>query len=343
MTSKGLVVDEVIPCPGVGSGDAMSRLVQIVTADGQYRAVQVAPDRLQFARTFRPTWALVAGFVGLPLLFIGVLFFFVKTTETAVATIESDHRGTRLRLGGRVDRAVMSSLRQTFDDPAAAARDEVVAKIVGTPVANASQPGRVDLLSGRSPVQVPPLIDAGAAPPTHAPVVSPPPVPDWIPQSLPSPTPGGGGSPFQPAQRIPPPTPRSDNDTIVGYRPPPGGGSGVSSDLRLLFDDGAEISIGGVVLVGRDPAPGTNEDGATMVPIDDPSRSVSKTHLSVAARGGQVWVTDRHSTNGTRLVAADGVESDLVPGEATPLQPEVTVRIGARSFRVVGSSVGWLG
>jgi hypothetical protein len=332
VTSNGLIVDEVIACPGLGSGEAMNRLVQIVTADGSYRAVQVAPDRLQFARTFRPTWAVVAGCVGLLFLFVGVLFFFVKTTETAVATIESDHRGTRLRLTGRVDRSVMATLRETFADPAAAARDAAQSAAVGAPVVPGDIPrvsappsapagaGLIDVVRSVEPVDVSP-----PPPPLTAP---PPPVPEWL----------ADVAPASPAAMLLDNHQSSEarsSDTIIGHRP---GRSAASGVPRIVMDDGTQIVVGPLALLGRDPAPLASDHDATLVPIDDPSRSVSKTHLALATRDGQVWIVDRHSTNGTMLVGSDGTESALTAGAAGVLLPGTTVRIGARSFRLVNYS-----
>ena len=119
----GVVVDRVIACPGIGAGRAADSLMSVVVATGDYHAVRVASDRVQFARTFRPTWATVVGFCLLPVALIGIVFFFVKTTETCIAVVEADHRGTRIRLSGRLESAVLNELVGTFDDPAGAARE----------------------------------------------------------------------------------------------------------------------------------------------------------------------------------------------------------------------------
>lgn len=136
MSRGGVVVDRVVACPGIGSGQAVERLVAVVAADGEYHAVRVASDRVQFARTFRPTWATIVGWCTLPLALIGVLFFFVKTTEACVAVVEADHRGTRIRLSGRLDAAVLEQLLRSFDDPAGVSRDAAEAKAIGAPVAS---------------------------------------------------------------------------------------------------------------------------------------------------------------------------------------------------------------
>ncbi|MCC6185145.1 MAG: hypothetical protein IT194_10840, partial [Microthrixaceae bacterium] len=138
MSRGGVAVDRVVACPGIGSGQASDALVSIVGASGDYHAVRVASDRVQFARTFRPTWATVLGICLIPLALVGIVFFFVKTTETCIATVEADHRGTRIRLSGRLDAEVLQRLLATFDDPAGAARDAVAAAAVGAPVASAN-------------------------------------------------------------------------------------------------------------------------------------------------------------------------------------------------------------
>jgi hypothetical protein len=336
VTSSGLVVDEVIACPGLGSGDALSRVVQIVTADGQYRSVQVGPDRIQFARTFRPTWALVAGVLGLLVLFLGVLFFLVKTTETAVATIETDHRGTRVRLSGRLDRKVLAILRSTFADPDAAAVAAAQASAVGAPVAAASEAGgsvplaappAPALITGLAPASSVPPVEGLAPPAAAGRVASGPSVPLVAPTSTPLPSPSTP-PPFQ--------GPGGGSDaTVTTWRPAP---QTASSGLSLLFDDGATAPCAGVVLIGRDPAPSDGEEDVRLIAVDDPGRSVSKTHLAVQVDDDAVWVLDRNSTNGTRVVGPGGMETPVLPGHRVPLLPGASVHLGERSFLLVDSN-----
>ena len=69
MAAGGVSVDETVECGGIGSGEATDRLLAL--AQNDYRAVKVASNRVEFARTYRPTWAIVVGIALLPVL-VGV-------------------------------------------------------------------------------------------------------------------------------------------------------------------------------------------------------------------------------------------------------------------------------
>lgn len=98
-----------------------------------------------------------------------------------------------------------------------------------------------------------------------------------------------------------------------------------------MLDDGREIAITGAgVLVGRDPSPAAGETGFTMIAIDDPSRSVSKTHLAVTRHGDRLAVADRGSTNGSSIVRG-GAERPLAPGESVPVEARDIIHFGDRT------------
>ena len=67
---------------------------------------------------------------------------------------------------------------------------------------------------------------------------------------------------------------------------------------------GNPILIHEPTVVGRDPDNISAYPGAERVALDDPTRSVSKTHAAIFPLLDGVWVTDLHSTNGTRVEAA---------------------------------------
>jgi pSer/pThr/pTyr-binding forkhead associated (FHA) protein len=89
------------------------------------------------------------------------------------------------------------------------------------------------------------------------------------------------------------------------------------------------------MLVGRDPSPGPDEAAALLVPIPDPDRSVSKTHISAGVADGQVWIVDRGSTNGTTIIGSDGRTSEAPPGVRVSVPTGSEVHLGRRSFTVV--------
>ena len=102
--------------------------------------------------------------------------------------------------------------------------------------------------------------------------------------------------------------------------------------LRIRLDDGRDIELDRTVLIGRNPAAHPGEDTAQLVPVADPGRSISKTHLHLLAGNGGVWVTDRESTNGSSVTTPDGIRTALAAGEPTHVRPGSTVHFGDRSF-----------
>jgi len=128
---------------------------------------------------------------------------------------------------------------------------------------------------------------------------------------------------------VPPPRPPA---TVAGGSPAPRPPIGV----LLRFDDGGVITAGPAMFIGRDPMAPPGEAPAMLVPVSDPDRSVSKTHLTVRAHPEGVVVTDRGSVNGTSIEAPTGQVSRLQPGEPAFVPLGCTVRFGSRSFVVSG-------
>ena len=60
------------------------------------------------------------------------------------------------------------------------------------------------------------------------------------------------------------------------------------------------------------------------MPVTDPDRSISKTHLAVLLDGDRLSVRELGSTNGSAVVAADGARTTLLMGQ------DVAVPDGAR-------------
>jgi len=104
--------------------------------------------------------------------------------------------------------------------------------------------------------------------------------------------------------------------------------------LRIQLDDGRDFRLDRNVLVGRNPAANTGESQAQLLAVPDPGRTISKTHLHLLTDGAGVWVTDRHSTNGSAVTTPDGVRTALQPGVPSFVSPGATVHFGDRSFTV---------
>jgi uncharacterized RDD family membrane protein YckC len=104
--------------------------------------------------------------------------------------------------------------------------------------------------------------------------------------------------------------------------------------LRITFDDGRDFRLERTVLIGRNPAPAAGESQAQLLPVPDPGRTISKTHLHLLTDGTGVWVTDRHSTNGSAVTTPDGMRTALQPGVPAFVNPGTTVHFGDRTFNV---------
>jgi hypothetical protein len=93
----------------------------------------------------------------------------------------------------------------------------------------------------------------------------------------------------------------------------PAASSGGIGAWFVRLADGTEHELGtdGVVL-GRNPAAPSARPAALPVRVDDPGRSVSKTHAAIVPEGDRVRVLDLRSTNGVAVTPPDG-EATVVP------------------------------
>lgn len=108
---------------------------------------------------------------------------------------------------------------------------------------------------------------------------------------------------------------------------------GTSPTVVIALDDGQRFEIHGLVLVGRNPSPRPGEPVDLVVPVNDLSRSVSKTHALLRWDGHRLWVTDRGSTNGTVVRTARG-EVAVTTGAEVPAEPGATIALGDRTILV---------
>jgi hypothetical protein len=102
--------------------------------------------------------------------------------------------------------------------------------------------------------------------------------------------------------------------------------------LRIRLDDGRDFQLDRSVLVGRNPVGQAGEQQAQLLAVDDPGRSISKTHLHLLTDGAGIWVTDRNSTNGSAVTTPDGHRTPLQPGVPAFVTPGSSVHFGDRTF-----------
>lgn len=173
--------------------------------------------------------------------------------------------------------------------------------------------------------------------------LNPQPQPQLQPQTMPSQTmpytaPSSFAPPSGPAVGPPAPVgqghrqPVDDEDVERTQVRPGAGGPPPVAVLRIRLDDGRDFQLDRSVLLGRNPVGQAGEQHAQLLAVEDPGRSISKTHLHLLTDGAGVWVTDRNSTNGSAVTAPNGVRTPLAPGVPTFVTPGSSVHFGDRTF-----------
>ena len=168
----------------------------------------------------------------------------------------------------------------------------------------------------------PPVHADPPAPPTTPTPTAPPP-PPAVPLLPPPPPP-----PVQLAPPAPPAPPAVEVDDSTVH---------VSRQVRawrLELGDSPPVVVRGALFLGRNPSANSEHPQASVLAVDDPSKSVSKTHAMIELRDGGLWLTDLHSTNGCRVLAPDGSELMLTPGVSSPVSAGSTIELGEYPIRV---------
>lgn len=112
----------------------------------------------------------------------------------------------------------------------------------------------------------------------------------------------------------------------------PAAGARAAQATVLKFEDGRTVVVAaaaGLVLVGRNPASAPGDGRTNLVPVDDPGRTVSKTHFACWRDQEGLWLVDRHSTNGTAFTTADGRLVTVPPGTPTRIPAQTTIHFGS--------------
>ena len=135
---------------------------------------------------------------------------------------------------------------------------------------------------------------------------------------------------------LPPATPVPAASPQAATPPLPSASSAAPAlSVRLVpLLGGNPILIHEPTVVGRDPDNISAYPGAERVALDDPTRSVSKTHAAIFPLLDGVWVTDLHSTNGTRVEYRDGRTVEAVPDKALSALEGSTIFFGRVAFKV---------
>lgn len=212
--------------------------------------------------------------------------------------------------------------------------------------------------SGPEPAPTPLVPPTGTGyPPTGSPGVGyppgaepsprgayPPRAPDPYPPVQPIPAPAGPTAAPQVAPPAPtgtPPAPTGTPTAAVAQPTRSGSGSHAAPqqpasapsappamDWVAVLDDGRQLTIDRLVLLGRNPRPQPGEEDAQLVKLADETRTVSKLHLAIGVDQDGLYVVDRGSTNGSTVTNPGGASERCRPGEVVHVSAGSIVSMG---------------
>jgi hypothetical protein len=103
---------------------------------------------------------------------------------------------------------------------------------------------------------------------------------------------------------------------------------------RITLPTDAVVEVERVTLLGRNPVRFGQWAEAELIVIDDPARSVSKTHAAFEPAGQSLRVTDVHSTNGVYVTDPSGTESRVPAGDTVEVQGGSQIHLGSYTVNV---------
>ncbi|MDO4784835.1 MAG: FHA domain-containing protein [Propionibacteriaceae bacterium] len=146
------------------------------------------------------------------------------------------------------------------------------------------------------------------------------------PEPRPAPPPEGTRGPIPTIQANPAAGRRAEEPSRLPAMPPSQGPVWVSPDT------GTPVELRGVLVLGREPS--ATEAGQLAVPVPDPTRSLSRTHMRIGSSPSGVWVEDCYSTNGTFCQFPDGRTIELTPGVKHQVPIGSVVLMGDRTCAI---------
>lgn len=102
----------------------------------------------------------------------------------------------------------------------------------------------------------------------------------------------------------------------------------------IALSDGNRYELKAPMLIGRNPQPMDLSPQCNLVPVVDPNRSVSKTHLLIAFDAAGPYLVDQQSTNGTLVSLPDGQQIICGPGQKVRVPAFTTVFFGQFTARI---------
>ena len=105
--------------------------------------------------------------------------------------------------------------------------------------------------------------------------------------------------------------------------------------LTLETEDGARHVVTTRAILGRNPSATGDWAGALTIVIDDPAKTVSKSHAALRVTPTGSTLMDLGSTNGTAVVRSDETEVTLAPDMPVAVHVGDVVQLGSRSLRII--------
>ncbi|AYG03069.1 FHA domain-containing protein [Gryllotalpicola protaetiae] len=161
-----------------------------------------------------------------------------------------------------------------------------------------------------------------------------------IPSFRPSgPIPAPAAPPAPPARvPAPPPAPPIEPAAVTEQTPQVTRPDSVPGPTwSLVLTDGSALPLAGATFVGRNPTVTAAAPGATLLPLADPAKSLSKTHALLVPELDYLMVTDLHSTNGLAVIAPGGAVTVLEPGRTSPVGSGSQLQLGSFTVTVTRS------
>lgn len=117
-------MQESVDVVGRSTAEVGGVLQAILGDDGAHQFAMSGPDSFRLVRTYRPTWATVAGVTTFLVCGLGLLFLFVKRTETCVLTVVSGPTGAVLTISGTMEAGRVAALREALSGTVGRPADE---------------------------------------------------------------------------------------------------------------------------------------------------------------------------------------------------------------------------
>lgn len=312
------------PVAGHGGEAALRRAVAVLSTDGYTMQSTSDTESIGIKRVI-PPWAIVMTIIFGLFCLVGLLFLLVKVEREVKASFVGGPDGGSIVVTGAMSGKVIDRLRAEFRSQGAV---DAAPLPMSPAVSHSADTSVVDQPLVAAPVDVAPSSEPFTAEP-ELPVIGPPP---GVPATTWSdPAEGAVVDTHDVADgadvvlSVP-----GAFDDVDGYTVARPRHVDPTPSPVVQMDDGQLLPIGGRVLLGRDPAAAPGESVDRLVSLTDDTRGLSKTHAGLAADGNLLWVTDRHSTNGTSIRSASGEERACPPGEGLQVEMGDTVRVGGR-------------